>query len=76
LQVHHEKEIRVMRRNVIVSLVALLALAGCEGARNNTSWSGAEKGSEIVPPLQKAETGDTAAVDSAAASSSEDKQEH
>jgi len=45
----------------IVVLVALLA--GCEGSRNNSSWSTAKEGQPIVPPL----TADRAPAETAAA---------
>ena len=35
----------------LVVLVAASLFAGCEGARNNSSWSTAKAGDAIVPPL-------------------------
>jgi hypothetical protein len=66
-----------MRRYLCLFLLLSLALAACEGARNNTSWSKKEPGTEIVPPLKVAkapaestETPDsTATADSTAADS-------
>src|SRR5690606_24700478 len=58
------KEISSMRRFLNLCVLASLALAACEGSRNNTSWSGAEKGAEVVPPLKTAEPADTSATDS------------
>ena len=60
-----------MRRCVLLCLVASIALVACEGSRNNTSWSGAEKGTDVVPSLKTAETADTSAVDPGTADSSE-----
>jgi mono/diheme cytochrome c family protein len=40
-------------RTLTIALLAL-AVAGCEGARNNSSWSTAEPGTAIVPPLDSA----------------------
>ena len=41
-----------MSRCVFLFLVASAVLAGCESSRNNTSWSGADKGADVVPALQ------------------------
>lgn len=60
-----------MRRYLFLCLVASLALFGCEGARNNTSWSGAEKDAEVVPSLKTAESADTTATHAGAADSSQ-----
>jgi len=49
-----------MRRYLLAALFVTLALAACEGSRNNTSWSTRKDGTEIVPPL----TTNTAAADS------------
>ena len=57
-----------MRRYLFLCLVASVALLGCEGARNNTSWSHKEAGAEIVPTVKEA-THPDAAVDSSAAES-------
>ena len=57
-----------MRRYLFLCLVASIALLGCEGARNNTSWSQQEQGAEVVPSIKKSAHPD-AAVDSTAAGS-------
>jgi hypothetical protein len=59
-----------MRRKLFPIVLMVVLLAGCEGARNNSSWSTAEKGAEIVPSLQKADSPPKAAADSAAVESS------
>jgi mono/diheme cytochrome c family protein len=43
----------------LIALAALLLLAGCEGARNNSSWSTAKAGDPIVPPLTIADQNNT-----------------
>jgi mono/diheme cytochrome c family protein len=35
----------------LLALVIVLAIAGCEGARNNSSWSTAKPGDPIIPTL-------------------------
>jgi len=69
------KEILLMRRYVIAALFVSLALAACEGARNNTSWSTKKAGTEIVPPLKAKTTppADTAKPDSASTDSTKAK---
>ena len=63
-----------MRRYLLFVLLASLALAACEGSRNNTSWSKAKPDAEIVPPLKTAHAqADTAAADSTPADSSQAK---
>jgi len=66
-----------MRRFLYLFVMLSLALAACEGPRNNTSWSTAEKGAEVQPSLKKpvhpdAAVADSAAADSAGADSSHD----
>ena len=61
-----------MRRFLFLILMASVALAGCEGARNNSSWSEAEEGAEVVPKLTQPAPVDTAAVDSVPPGSSQD----
>lgn len=58
-----------MRRFLYLFVMLSLALAACEGPRNNTSWSTAEKGAEIQPSLKKPVRHDAAVADSAAADS-------
>jgi mono/diheme cytochrome c family protein len=41
------------RRHVSLILLLILLAAGCEGARNNSSWSTAKAGDPIVPVLTK-----------------------
>ena len=56
-----------MRRFLFPVLILSLALAACEGARNNTSWSQADTDAKIVPSLEKpvhAQTDTSAAGDS------------
>jgi hypothetical protein len=64
-----------MRWYVLAALFAALVLVGCEGSRNNTSWSKKKAGTEIVPPLKTAQvkTDSTAAADSGSAGSSQVK---
>jgi len=63
-----------MRRYFVVALFATLALAACEGARNNDSWSHRKPGTAIVPPLQtKAAPTDSTRADSAAGDTSQAK---
>ena len=63
-----------MRRYLVLVILAAFALAACEGARNNTSWSKAKEGASVKPPLTKAEAeGNTAAPDSADADTSQVK---
>lgn len=59
-----------MRRYLLLALLISAALTACEGARNNSSWSDRKEGTDVVPALQKAATGDTTAShpDSAATS--------
>ncbi len=42
------------RRNAFIAGLVVVVLAGCEGARNNSSWSTAKPGDAIVPPLDSA----------------------
>lgn len=56
-----------MRRYLFLVLVASVALAACEGSRNNTSWTDRKEGTDVVPELQKPETTGAAASDSATA---------
>jgi hypothetical protein len=63
-----------MRRYLLLVVLAAFAVAGCEGARNNTSWSKKDSDSKIVPPLnsdQPTTHEDSTAVDGSAASSEE-----
>jgi hypothetical protein len=63
-----------MRRYLVAALFATLALAACEGSRNNTSWSTRKAGAEIVPPLKvKTAPADTTKSDSTSADSSQAK---
>ena len=62
-----------MRRYLFLTLIASFALVGCEGARNNTSWSDRKEGTEVVPSIKKAQPADTAHADSAAADTSQAK---
>ena len=55
-----------MRRYLYLFLVASFVLVACEGARNNTSWSQKEEGTEIVPSIKPAHNPDAAVADSAA----------
>jgi hypothetical protein len=48
-----------MRRYLSLFLFVVVTLASCEGARNNSSWSTAEKGTEIVPSLEKSAPADS-----------------
>jgi cytochrome c len=43
------------RHRASLILLVALGVAGCEGSRNNTSWSTAKPGDPIVPPLTIAE---------------------
>ena len=62
-----------MRRYLVAALFATLALAACEGARNNTSWSTRKAGAEIVPSLKaKPAAVDTTKAESTADSTSAD----
>jgi hypothetical protein len=65
------KETSAMRRFLFLCVMLSVALSACENSRNNTSWSKAEKGAEVVPPLKTAEHADTTATDSVAADSSQ-----
>ena len=56
-----------MRRTLLLVLVASMALAACEGARNNTSWSGKSDSTGVVPDLQKTGSSEAATMDSTAA---------
>ncbi len=38
-------------RHISIALILTVGLFGCEGARNNSSWSTAKPGDAIVPPL-------------------------
>lgn len=60
-----------MRRYLFVILVASFVLSGCEGARNNSSWSEAEEDADIVPKLKQPAPADTAAGDSLPADTSQ-----
>jgi hypothetical protein len=51
-----------MRRYLYLVLLASALFVGCEGSRNNSSWSHREEGTDVVPALKKA-----GAVDSTAA---------
>jgi hypothetical protein len=63
-----------MRRYVLAAIFVSLALAACEGSRNNTSWSTRKPGTEIVPPLKaKTPPAETAKADSASTDSSKTK---
>ena len=63
-----------MRRYVLVAILAALALAACEGSRNNSSWSKSKPGAKIVPPLTtQAAAADSAKADSASTDSSKAK---
>jgi mono/diheme cytochrome c family protein len=43
-------------------VILAVALAGCEGARNNSSWSTAKSGAAVVPPLTNQQSTDVAAA--------------
>lgn len=62
-----------MRRVLFLFLVLPLFLAACEGARNNSSWSKAEKDDEIKPSLKTTTHPEAATMDSTSADSSEAK---
>ena len=63
-----------MRRYLVAALLASLALAACEGPRNNSSWSHKKEGTEIVPSLKaKTVPADTTGADSSAAESTQAK---
>ena len=72
-----------MRRYLCLVLFAVVALAACEGARNNTSWSDRKPGTEIVPSLKVAakphdtteKADSTAGADSSAADASKANKE-
>ena len=65
------KETLLMRRYLVAALLASLALAACEGPRNNSSWSHKKEGTEIVPSLKaKTVPADTTGADSSAADTS------
>jgi uncharacterized protein YcfL len=63
------KEIVLMRRYLFPFLVASFVLVACEGARNNTSWSNRDEGTEVVPSIKPAHNIDAAVADSASADS-------
>ncbi len=63
-----------MRRYLVPALLAILTVSACEGARNNSSWSKHEEGTEIVPSLKaKTPPAETNKADSTAADSTEAK---
>jgi nitrous oxide reductase accessory protein NosL len=63
-----------MRRYLLAALFATLALAACEGSRNNSSWSKAKPDAEVVPPLKtNTAAADTSRADSASTDSSQAK---
>ena len=62
-----------MRRYLFLFLVASFVLVACEGSRNNTSWSGRQEGTEVVPSIKKTSAPDAAVADSAAGDSSQAK---
>lgn len=62
----------------LLALVAVALLAGCEGSRNNSSWSTAKAGAPIVPPLTVADqnaTGLAAGTTATAAAPTEESKE-
>jgi mono/diheme cytochrome c family protein len=43
----------IRHRHILLAVLFAFAVAGCEGARNNSSWSTAKEGDPIVPLLTK-----------------------
>ena len=53
---------------IVLVLTLAFVVSGCEGARNNSSWSTAEDGAPIVPALTKENPKENVAADAAGAS--------